>query len=43
VDRANWRAEHSIRPALVNRKMRGDNRAAAGSTTQGVFISMMET
>jgi transposase len=43
VEPANWRAEQAIRPAVVNRKVWGGNRTAAGATAQGVLMSVFET
>ena len=33
VDATNWRAEHALRPAVVNRKVSGGNRTAPGAPT----------
>jgi transposase len=43
VDAANWRAEQAIRPAVVNRKVWGGNRAWAGARTQEVLTSVLAT
>jgi transposase len=43
VEPANWRAEQAIRPAVVNRKVWGGNRTAAGARAQGVLMSVLET
>jgi transposase len=43
VDATNWQAEQAIRPAVVNRKVWGGNRTAAGSHAQGVLMSVLET
>ena len=34
VEATNWRAEHAIRPAVVNRKICGGNRTPSGARTQ---------
>ena len=40
VDATNWRAEHAIRPAVVNRKICGGNRTPRGARTQEIrFLS----
>jgi transposase len=43
VEATNWLAEQAIRPAVVNRKVWGGNRTAAGSAAQGVVMSVLET
>ena len=43
VEPTNWRAEQAIRPAVVNRKVWGGNRTAAGARAQGVLMSVLET
>jgi len=43
VDATNWRAEHAIRPAVVNRKICGGNRTARGAQTQQVLASVVRT
>jgi transposase len=43
VEATNWLAEQAIRPAVVNRKVWGGNRTAAGSRAQGVLMSVLET
>ena len=44
VDATNWRAEHAIRPAVVNRKICGGNRTApAAARTQQVLASVVRT
>jgi transposase len=43
VEATNWRAEQAIRPAVVNRKVWGGNRTAAGAKAQGVLMSIVET
>jgi transposase len=43
VEATNWMAEQAIRPAVVNRKVWGGNRTAAGAKAQGVLMSVMET
>lgn len=39
----NWRAEHAIRPAVVNRKVSGGNRSTRGAGAQQVLSSVMQT
>jgi transposase len=43
VDATNWRAEQAIRPAVVNRKVWGGNRTAAGAHAQSVLMSVLQT
>ena len=43
VDATNWRAEHALRPAVVNRKVCGGNRSARGADTQHVLTSLLRT
>ena len=43
IEPANWKAEQAIRPAVVNRKVWGGNRTAAGARAQGVLMSVIET
>jgi transposase len=43
IEPTNWQAEQAIRPAVVNRKVWGGNRTAAGAQAQGVLMSVMET
>jgi transposase len=43
VEATNWQAEQAIRPAVVNRKVWGGNRTAAGAHAQGVLLSVLET
>ncbi len=43
VEATNWRGEHAIRPAVVNRKMSGGNRTASGARTQSVLTSIFRT
>ncbi len=43
IDATNWRAEQAIRPAVVNRKVWGGNRTAAGAVTQQVLTSVLRT
>jgi transposase len=39
----NWPAEQALRPAVVNRKVWGGNRTAAGAAAQSVLMSVIET
>lgn len=43
IEPTNWRAEQAVRPAVVNRKVWGGNRTAAGARAQGVLMSILET
>lgn len=43
VAATNWRAEQAIRPAVVNRKVWGGNRTAAGARAQAVLMSVLQT
>jgi transposase len=43
IEATNWPAEQAIRPAVVNRKVWGGNRTAAGAHAQGVLMSVLET
>ncbi|VTR99348.1 Uncharacterized protein OS=Rhodopirellula baltica SH28 GN=RBSH_03510 PE=4 SV=1: DDE_Tnp_IS66 [Gemmata massiliana] len=43
IEPTNWQAEQAIRPAVVNRKVWGGNRTAAGLRAQGVLMSVFET
>lgn len=43
IEPTNWRAEQAIRPAVVNRKVWGGNRTAAGAKAQGILMSVFET
>ena len=43
IEPTNWKAEQAIRPAVVNRKVWGGNRTAAGARAQGVLMSVFET
>ncbi len=43
VDATNWRAEHAIRPAVVNRKICGGNRTPRGAHTQQILASVVRT
>ncbi|MCY7287892.1 MAG: IS66 family transposase, partial [Cryobacterium sp.] len=43
LEPTNWKAEQAIRPAVVNRKVWGGNRTAAGAKAQGVLMSVFET
>jgi transposase len=43
IEATNWKAEQAIRPAVVNRKVWGGNRTAAGAKAQGVLMSVLET
>ena len=43
VEATNWRAEHAIRPAVVNRKSWGGNRSWRGARTQQVTMSVIRT
>jgi transposase len=43
VPATNYRAEQATRPAVVNRKVWGGNRTAAGAEAQGVLLSVLAT
>jgi transposase len=43
IDATNWRAEHAIRGAVVNRKVWGGNRTWPGARTQSVLMSVINT
>ena len=43
IEATTWKAEQAIRPAVVNRKVWGGNRTAAGAHAQGVLSSVLET
>ena len=43
IEPTNWKAEQAIRPAVVNRKVWGGNRTAAGAHAQEVLMSVLET
>jgi transposase len=43
VDATNWRAEQALRPAVVNRKVSGDNRSQRGAGTQQILSSLVQT
>ena len=43
VDATNWRAEHALRPAVVNRKVCGGNRSTRGANTQQVLTTVLRT
>ena len=43
IDATNWRAEHAIRPAVVNRKVWGGNRTVRGARAQSVLMSVLRT
>ena len=43
IEPTNWKAEQAIRPAVVNRKVWGGNRTAAGVQEQSIVMSVVET
>lgn len=43
IDATNWRAEQAIRPGVVNRKVWGGNRTAAGAQDQSILMSVLRT
>lgn len=43
LDATNWRAEHAIRPAVVNRKVSGGNRSERGAEAQEILCSVVQT
>jgi transposase len=43
VQTTNWRAEQTLRPAIINRKSWGGNRSWAGASTQVITTSVIRT
>jgi transposase len=43
VPATNYQAEQALRPAVVNRKVGGGNRTAAGAKAQGILMSVLQT
>jgi transposase len=43
IPATNYRGEQAIRPAVVNRKVWGGNRTAAGAQAQGITMSVLQT
>jgi transposase len=43
TDATNWRGEHALRSAVVNRKVWGGNRTRRGADTQQVLMSVLRT
>ncbi len=43
TDATNWRGEHAMRFAVVNRKVWGGNRTRRGADTQQVLMSILRT
>jgi transposase len=43
IDATNWRGEHAIRPAVVNRKVWGGNRTWPGAAAQSTVTSVLRT
>src|SRR5262245_5157829 len=43
IPATNYRGEQAIRPAVVNRKVWGGNRTAAGARAQGITMSVLQT
>ena len=43
TDATNWRGEHAMRQAVVNRKVWGGNRTRAGADAQAILMSVMRT
>jgi len=43
LEATNWQAEQALRPAVVNRKVWGGNRTAAGAQAQSILMSVLET
>ena len=43
TDATNWRGEHAMRQAVVNRKVWGGNRTRAGADVQAILTSVMRT
>lgn len=43
TDATNWRGEHAMRYAVVNRKVWGGNRTRAGADNQAILMSVLRT
>ena len=43
IDATNWRAEHALRPAVVNRKVWGGNRTERGAEAQSILMTVWQT
>jgi hypothetical protein len=43
IDATNWRPEQAQRPAVVNRKVSGDNRSSRGAQAQQILASVGHT
>jgi transposase len=43
TDATNWRGEHAMRQAVVNRKVFGGNRTRAGADVQAILTSVLRT
>lgn len=43
IPATNYLAEQAIRPGVVNRKVWGGNRTAAGASAQGILMSVLQT
>jgi len=43
IDATNWRGEHAMRQAVVNRKVWGGNRTRRGADMQAVLMSVLRT
>lgn len=43
TDATNWRGEHAMRQAVVNRKVWGGSRTRAGADVQAILMSVMRT
>ncbi|MEX0776307.1 MAG: IS66 family transposase [Phycisphaeraceae bacterium] len=43
AEATNWRGEQALRPAVVNRKVWGGNRTAAGAAAQATLMSVLRT
>ena len=43
VDATNWRGEHAMRYAVVNRKVWGGNRTRRGADVQAILMSVLRT
>jgi transposase len=43
IDATNYRAEQALRPAVVNRKVWGGNRTAAGAAAQAILMTVLFT
>ena len=43
IDATTWRAEQALRPVIVTRKVRGENRSRHGADSQQILASVIRT